>query len=130
MVKDGVNEYDGKALCFYCSLFGLCTNHTAKQHSERHTKLTNKTDIQLNLYLYTEISFNIQFNSFHTLTELKTAFLQQVVSLLRVPVQMENHSHMVSILTLRLLMSYTYIYIYGAPILDVSRSHTTTHHSR
>jgi len=28
-------------------------------------------------------------------------------------------------LTLRLLMSY----IYGAPILDVSRSHTTTHHS-
>jgi hypothetical protein len=29
--------------------------------------------------------------------------------------------------TLRLLMSY---YIYGAPILDVSRSHTTTQHSR
>ena len=29
-------------------------------------------------------------------------------------------------LTLRLLMSYTY----GAPILDVSRSHTTTQHSR
>ena len=29
-------------------------------------------------------------------------------------------------LTPRLLMSY----IYGAPILDVSRSHTTTHHSR
>ena len=31
-------------------------------------------------------------------------------------------------LTLRLLMSYIYIYIYGAPILDVSRSHTTTQH--
>ena len=31
-------------------------------------------------------------------------------------------------LTVRVLMSY--IYIYGAPILDVSRSHTTTHHSR
>ena len=31
-------------------------------------------------------------------------------------------------LTLRRLMSY--IYIYGAPILDVSRSHTTTQHSR
>ena len=29
-------------------------------------------------------------------------------------------------LTLRLLMSH----MYGAPILDVSRSHTTTHHSR
>ena len=33
-------------------------------------------------------------------------------------------------LTLRLLMSYIYIYIYGAPILDVFRSHTTTQHSR
>ena len=32
----------------------------------------------------------------------------------------------VKLLTLRRLMSY----IYGAPILDVSRSHTTTHHSR
>ena len=31
----------------------------------------------------------------------------------------------VKLLTFRLLMSY----IYGAPILDVSRSHTTTQHS-
>ena len=40
----------------------------------------------------------------------------------------------VGCLTLRRLMSYIYIYIYiyiyGAPILDVSRSHTTTQHSR
>ena len=36
----------------------------------------------------------------------------------------------VATLTLRRLMSYIYIYIYGAPILDVSRSHTTTQHSR
>ena len=35
---------------------------------------------------------------------------------------------MTPLLTLRRLMSY--IYIYGAPILDVSRSHTTTQHSR
>jgi hypothetical protein len=33
-------------------------------------------------------------------------------------------------LTLRLLMSYIYICIYGVHILDVSRSHTTTQHSR
>jgi hypothetical protein len=33
-------------------------------------------------------------------------------------------------LTLRLLISHIHICIYGAPILDVSRSHTTTHHSR
>ena len=32
----------------------------------------------------------------------------------------------VKLLTLRQVM----LYIYGAPILDVSRSHTTTHHSR
>ena len=41
---------------------------------------------------------------------------------------------MVKSLPLRLLLSYIYIYIYiyiyGAPILDVSRSHTTTQHSR
>ena len=36
------------------------------------------------------------------------------------------HKVKYGILTLRLLMSY----IYGAPILDVSRSYTTTHHSR
>ena len=34
--------------------------------------------------------------------------------------------HLHTTLTLRWLMSY----IYGAPILDVSRSHTTTQHSR
>jgi hypothetical protein len=39
----------------------------------------------------------------------------------------ETNSHFTpELLTLRLLMSC----IYGAPILDVSRSHTTTHHSR
>ena len=32
----------------------------------------------------------------------------------------------VKLLTFRLLMSY----VYGVPILDVSRSHTTTQHSR
>ena len=44
------------------------------------------------------------------------------------------HGIMSTALTLRLLMSYIYIYIYiyiyGAPILDVSRSHTTKQHSR
>ena len=34
----------------------------------------------------------------------------------------------VKLLTFKRLMSY--IYIYGAPILDVSRSHTTTQHTR
>ena len=39
---------------------------------------------------------------------------------------MNRESSLWGYLTLRLLMSY----IYGAPILDVSRSHTTTQHSR
>jgi len=37
-----------------------------------------------------------------------------------------SHANLRSILTLRRLMSYIYV----APILDVSRSHTTTQHSR
>ena len=50
----------------------------------------------------------------------------------------DNVSTFFFCLNLRLLMSHThthththtYIYIYGAPFLDVSRSHTTTQHSR
>jgi len=37
-----------------------------------------------------------------------------------------NFHGVINSLTLRRLMSY----IYGAPILDVSRSHSTTQHSR
>jgi hypothetical protein len=40
-------------------------------------------------------------------------------------VRISNRYHLFS-LTLRVLMSY----IYGVHILDVSRSHTTTHNSR
>ena len=69
-----------------------------------------------------------------------------VLTTLRWPYEWPKHGHYVMKLhpqiqvhvlvlsTLRLLMSYIYIYIYiyiyGAPILDVSRSHTTTQHSR
>ena len=46
--------------------------------------------------------------------------------------EIRKHNEIRMYLTLRRLMSYIYIYIYiyGAPILDVSRSHTTTQHSR
>ena len=40
--------------------------------------------------------------------------------------QRNTKQNLISTLTLRRLMSY----IYGAPILDVSRSHTMTQHSR
>jgi len=49
-----------------------------------------------------------------------------LLALLRVHHFLHVRRIRVKSLTLRLLMSY----IYGAPILDVSRSHTTTHHSR
>ena len=42
--------------------------------------------------------------------------------------QVLRDSRLFDPLPFRRLMSY--IYIYGAPILDVSRSHTTTQHSR
>jgi hypothetical protein len=48
------------------------------------------------------------------------------VSTFRSMCAVSNMSVFCSSLTLRWLMSY----IYGAPILDVSRSHTTTQHSR
>ena len=60
------------------------------------------------------------------------SLLQEKVSLARVQtsraVMFTIHFRLTLVLTLRRLMSY--IYIYGAPILDVSRSHTTTQHSR
>ena len=39
------------------------------------------------------------------------------------------HVSRIRVKSLTLFYIYIYIYIYGAPILDVSRSHTT-HHSR
>ena len=43
-----------------------------------------------------------------------------------VVMKFKKKSYLILTLTLRILMSYTY----GAPVLDVSRSHTTTQHSR
>ena len=40
------------------------------------------------------------------------------------------HVSRIRVKSLTLIYIYIYIYIYEAPILDVSRSHTTTHHSR
>jgi len=54
--------------------------------------------------------------------------VSQLVSKRNLPSKRSANGYktLVKSLTLRLLMSY----IYGAPILDVSRSHTTTQHSR
>jgi len=38
--------------------------------------------------------------------------------------------HFLHVSTIRVKALHIYIYIYGAPIVNVSRSHTTTHYSR
>ena len=62
--------------------------------------------------------------NFHTFTKQQVTFLDMADGKAnRTKLQCSKHSLN---LTLRWLMSY----IYGAPILDVSRSHTATQHSR
>ena len=74
---------------------------------------------------------------FHNWEDLKTYFKAvrwEAVRLVDLVQSRGKWRAVVSTLILRRLMSYIYIYIYiyiyGAPILDVSRPHTTTQHSR
>jgi len=68
--------------------------------------------------------------NFHNPTNFDTLFIWKdlIISDLLSHTSISNAAvgNAVLYLTLRRLMSY----IYGAPILDVSRSHTTTQHSR
>ena len=59
---------------------------------------------------------------------VKNRVLRKIFGPKRDEVRGNGENYVVGSLTLRRLMSY--IYIYGAPILDVCRSHTTTQHSR
>ena len=86
--------------------------HISKDHSPHRQGLANLSSRVRNSFRINPL--NPELNPIcHLLALLAHHFLQ--VSRIRV-----------KSLTLRLLMPYTY----GAPILDVSRSHTTTHHSR
>ena len=77
--------------------------------------LTPKVDVGLNPVTVCEVSF----------MTLRSVSERKIIGPMLFE---ETNSKPYANLTLRLLMSY--IYIYRAPILDVSRSHTTTHHSR
>jgi len=80
--------------------------------------LSKSRDITLNVFADASFTFNPlnpELNTISYLLALLGAHHFFHVSRIRV-----------NLLTLRRLMSY----IYGAPILDVSRSHTTTQHSR
>jgi len=83
------------------SIFGSKTDEVAGEWRKLHNEELNPLNLELNPICY--------------LLALLGAHHFLHVSRIRV-----------KLLTFRLLMSY----IYGAPILDVSRSHTTTQHSR
>jgi len=59
-------------------------------------------------------------------TRLNVTFIRTLFCLVIAEMECVYWAVRTECLTLRRLMSY----IYGAPILDVSRSHTTTQHSR
>ena len=88
-------------------LFSSATNIFLFYSFARHFRSRHKSRFDIN-------PLNVELNPICYLLELLAHHFLHV-SRIRV-----------KLLTFRLLMSY----IYGAPILDVSRSHTTTQHSR
>ena len=75
------------------------------------------------IYIYIYIYKFTGFHGVYYSTGILVGFLHREVQWNFTDVSEERNA---PILTLRRLTSY----IYGAPILDVSRSHTTTQHSR
>ena len=113
----------GKSLCTYKRCWKWCPRASVQVW----TRLTHWGQGHLNCL---NARYRVFFNNFNLLN----AELNPICYLLALLAHHFLHVSriMVKSLKLRLLMSYIYIYmyIYGAPILDVSRSHTTTQHSR
>ena len=76
---------------------------------------------QMHVYEYFQSAFHILYG--YSLQLARMAYFELKKYRNRIPETCMGES---MFLTLRRLTSY----IYGAPILDVSRSHTTTQHSR
>jgi len=96
-----------------------------KVHSSKrfHRGFTQTYDVQY--MVLTDVShILVSTPNFTSVCKVCTIKLQSYYKIFHSKMFIKN-SHS-STLTLRRLMSY----IYGAPILDVSRSHTTTQHSR
>ena len=118
--SDGNTSTTTYALCTFCRFLVQIWNDA--KASESFLQISKKTQALPLHYLYSNgISFinplNPELNPICYFLALLGAHHFFHVSRIRV-----------KLLTFRLLMSF--IYIYGAPILDVSRSHTTTQHSR
>jgi len=96
-------ELDCKVFCIDCSAIGMWPYRSS-------------FSLLLNL-VTTPLTFNTLNPELNPICYLLALLAHHFLHVSRIRVKS---------LTIRLLMSY----IYGAPILDVSRSHTTTHHSR
>ena len=100
----------------------LTVNDLARKHSRKceGRKGIQKREPGQNIH---QLSSSLQFYSSVCCSEiLDFCYFEDIIHSVGVPVSDPQNVR----LTLRRVMSY----IYGAPILDVSRSHTTTQHSR
>jgi len=112
--------------------------HVISQSSPDHNTPTFSVAILFNIIISTKPGFNNQplCSSFPSQVIVRIFFSLKYAKCPSChPTRLQTAMitvHDYKLLTLRLIMSYIYIYIYiyGAPIHDVSRSHTTTHHSR
>jgi len=97
----------------------IVTDRNLKTHFLTLMLILDISDVNLRLYSWSNIKsgFNPLNPELNPICYLLALLAHHFLYVSRIRVKS---------LTLRLLMSY----IYGAPILDVSRSHTTTQHSR
>ena len=132
--------------CNFSRHYISCSNQTLSNkmpYCRRH-ELVALTLISIKFVLTTH-SFDLLMLQKSACSFLKLILIRKILSVLQLHLNMScfpmlvlsittfhvillaNATYLFSVfLTLRRLMSY----IYGAPILDVSRSHTTTQHSR
>ena len=125
--------------------FAYVNNHMQKKKENRsprhlqHTQISsnsfataadNSTGTYIILYSIELIAFSAEYTLFNSCNFNPLNPESNPICYLLALLGAHHFLHVsrirVKLLTFRLLMSY----IYGAPILDVSRSHTTTQHSR
>ena len=105
-------------------------DHTQRRTTVGRTPLDERSARRRDLYLTTHDTHNRQKSMLLVGFEPTISAGERPAAARLLALSARHFLHVsrirVKSLTLRLLMSY----IYGAHILDVSRSHTTTHHSR
>ena len=100
---------------------------TLKKFSQRKSHKGNEWSVCVAFILWLTVRFCLRFFliAFKVYFSSRRAALPGIIEY-TVFITVTSRNTCDLLLTLRRLMSY----IYGAPILDVSRSHTTTQHSR